>query len=94
MSLNPEPLWPIVLGQHQDPYEMPVPTWLWVVGGIVMLSFIGILCHLFWTHIVKKRPLRNSRYSGSSYFGGGDGGGDGGGGDGGGGCGGGGDGGG
>jgi len=71
MPLNPEPLWPIVLGQHQD----PVPTWarvvFSVVAAIVFLSFIGVVCHLFWTVLWKKRPLRNSGRRGGSGDGGG-----------------------
>ena len=74
MPLNPEPLWPIVLGQHQD---RPVPTWMQVLLGIVML-FAFVLTMLYGG-----RRGGGGGYSGDGGGGDGGGGGCGGGGDGG-----------
>ena len=66
MPLNPERLWPIVLGQQQQKLDT-MPTGLWVVFGIVMVAFIGILCHMFWEHVVKKRPVPDWKPSNDHY---------------------------
>ena len=37
------------------------------VFGIVMVAFIGILCHMFWEHVVKKRPVPDWKPSNDHY---------------------------
>jgi hypothetical protein len=66
MPLNPEPLWPIVLATLAE----RVPTWMLVVGFLVIC---GLLCSLCWTvlSILKTPPPGSSGDGGGGGCGGG-----------------------